>query len=162
MLGGRVIARFGLVASDTGSSDALTGIGSGVFKISASLWGCFDSGSVDGADSIVFGDSNALPSSVVGVDGPEGLLAKRGLLNAGDRFVGRVLLRCTPEAGGVTKPGVTGLGTAPEWRERLDEVETFLRTPPYRRKLSAPALDDVEAERLTPELFLPGVVGVRA
>ena len=66
------------------------------------------------ADSIVLGDSSALPSSVVGVDGPEGLFAKRGLLRAGERFDGRVLLLCTPDVGGVTKPGVIGLGTAPE------------------------------------------------
>lgn len=66
------------------------------------------------ADSIVFGERGALPSSAVGVEGPEGLFAKRGLLRAGERFDGNVLLLCTPDVGGVTKPGVTGLGTAPE------------------------------------------------
>jgi hypothetical protein len=112
------------------------------------------------ADSIVLGDNKALPSSAVGVEGPEGLLANRGLFRCGDLLVGKVLLLCTPDVGGVTKPGVIGLGIAPEWRERLEEVETLRRTPPYLRKLSAPALDDVEAERLIPELFRPGVVGV--
>ncbi len=63
---------------------------------------------------MVLGDSSAVPSSAVGVDGPEGLFAKRGLFRAGDRFVGNVLLLCTPDAGGVTKPGVIGLGMAPE------------------------------------------------
>ena len=63
---------------------------------------------------MVFGDSSAFPSSAVGVEGPDGLFAKRGLLRAGDRFVGKVLLLCTPDVGGVTKPGVIGLGTAPE------------------------------------------------
>lgn len=68
-------------------------------------------------------------SSALGVDGPDISLGNRGLLSAGDRLEGRVLLLCTPEAVGVAKAGVMGLGTAPDCLERLEEVETFLRTP---------------------------------
>lgn len=94
--------------------------------------------------------------------GPSCLAAgKRGLPSAGERFEGNVLLRCTPDVVGVTNAGVMGLGTAPERRERFEDVETFLRTPPYWRRLSAPALEVVDADRPIPVLFR-GVVGVLA
>jgi hypothetical protein len=101
-------------------------------------------------------------SSATGVEGPDISLGNRGLLIAGERFDGRVLLRCTPDVVGVAKAGVIGLGTAPECRERFEEVETFLRTPLYFRMLSAAALEVVEADRPIPELLRPGVVGVLA
>lgn len=108
-------------------------------------------------------ESGLFTSSATGVVGPDCFAGgKRGLPRAGERFDGRVLLRCTPELGVEANAGVMGLGTAPEWRERFDEVETFLRTPPYIRKLSAPALEDVDADRPMPELLRPGVVGVLA
>jgi hypothetical protein len=101
-------------------------------------------------------------SSVLGVEGPDMSLGNRGLLSAGDRFDGNVLLLCTPEVVGVAKAGVMGLGTAPECRERFDDVDTFRRTPLYLRTLSAPALEAADAERPRPELLRPGVVGVLA
>lgn len=86
---------------------------------------------------------------------------KRGLPSPGERFEGSVLLRCTPDVVVETNDGAIGLGTAGECRERFEDVDTFLRTPPYMRRLSAPALEVVEADRPMPEL-LRGVVGVLA
>jgi hypothetical protein len=114
------------------------------------------------AASAAIGDGvGVLASSAAGVAGPDLSLGKRGLPRPGDRLEGSVLLRCTPDAVGVTNAGVIGLGTAPEWRERFEDVDTFLRTPPYLRRLSAPALEDVDAERPIAELLRPGVVGDR-
>jgi hypothetical protein len=106
------------------------------------------------AVSILVGDSSDLGSSPTGVVGPECFSrGKRGLPSAGDLFDGSVLLLCTPDPAGDAKAAVMGLGTAPEWRERLEDVETFLRTPPYLRRLSAPALEDVEADRSMPPVL---------
>jgi hypothetical protein len=101
-----------------------------------------------------------LGSSTPGVDWPDLSLGNRGPPRAGDRCEGNVLLRWTAEdVVGVANAGVSGLGTAPECRERFEDVDTFLRTPPYFRKLSAPALEDVDADLPMPELLRPGVVG---
>lgn len=106
--------------------------------------------------------SGDLASSGAGVGGSEVLLNREPGI-AGDLLDGRVLLRCTPEpVGVVTKDGVVGLGIAPECLDCLEEVDTFLRTPPNFRILSAAALDAAEADRPIPDLFRAGVVGVRA
>ena len=116
-----------------------------------------------GASTGMIDDNGLFTSSAAGVEGPECFPAgNRGLPIAGERFDGKVLLRETPEVVGVANMGVIGLGTAPECRERFEDVETFLRTPPCKRRLSAPALEVVEAERPIPEPLRPRVVGVRA
>lgn len=109
------------------------------------------------------GETGLFTSSATGVEGPDTLAKeKRGLPIAGDRFEGNVLLLFILEVGGVPNGGMIGLAAAPERRERREDVETFRRTPPCMRKLSAPALELVEAERTIPELLRRGVVGVRA
>lgn len=55
---------------------------------------------------------------------------------------GRVLLRCTP----LNDDGVLGLAVAFEFREFLEDTDTFRRRLPYLRKLSAPPLA-LETER---------------
>ena len=108
-------------------------------------------------------DSCLFASSAAGVGGSEPLLLeKRAPGMAGDLFDGTVLLRWTPELVGVLNAWAVGLGMAVECRECLDEVDTFRRIAPYLRKLSAPALEAAEADRPSPDLFRPGVVGVRA
>lgn len=128
--------------------------------------GCFDTGprlAIIAAASADIGEASGFfVSSAFGVVGPDFSLGKRGLLSAGERFEGTVLLRWTPDVVGVANAGVIGLGTAPECRDRLEEVDTFLRTPLYFARLSAPALEVVDADRTMPELLRPGVVGVRA
>jgi hypothetical protein len=183
--GGNVNARLGNAcsgASSTGFAGAGAGSatifsGAGAFAASGAVFTdsvagsdaratCLDTGprlATIAAASAEIGDvSGFLGSSALGVEGPDLSLGNRGLLSAGDLFEGNVLLRCTLDVVGVAKAGVMGLGTAPEWRERFEEVETFLRTPLYLRRLSAPALEVVDADRPIPELLRPGVVGVFA
>jgi hypothetical protein len=62
---------------------------------------------------------------------------------AGRILDGSVLLRCTPKP--PNEVGVAGLGVL-DWREVLEETETFRRRLSYLRKLSAPALA-LETER---------------
>jgi hypothetical protein len=82
---------------------------------------------------------------------------------AGDFFDGTVLLLWTPlPEFEVASEGVTGLGGTPECLDPLDETDTFLRTPPYRLTLSAPALALDEDLPMTVALERPAVVGVRA
>jgi hypothetical protein len=183
--GGIVSARFGNACSGA-SSAGFTGVGTtsaiffsgagaltasgaggaGVFAGSETGVGALDTGprlaTIAAASADIGAVSGFFGSSVLGVDGPDISLGNRGLLRAGDLFEGKVLLRCTLDVVGVAKAGVIGLGTAPERRERFEEVETFLRTPLYLRRLSAPALEVVDADRPIPELFRPGVVGVLA
>jgi hypothetical protein len=170
--GGIVSARFGvgttsaIFFSGAGALTASGAGGAGVFAGSETGVGALDTGprlaTIAAASADIGAVSGFFGSSVLGVDGPDISLGNRGLLRAGDLFEGKVLLRCTLDVVGVAKAGVIGLGTAPERRERFEEVETFLRTPLYLRRLSAPALEVVDADRPIPELFRPGVVGVLA
>jgi hypothetical protein len=146
--------------ADAGSADGVT------LAASDKGIGCLDTGprlaTIAAASADIGVERGFFTSSVVGVEGPDFSLGKRGLLSAGDRLEGTVLLRCTPEVDGVAKAGVIGLGTAPECRDRFEDVDTFLRTPLFLRMLSAAALEAADADRPIPELFRPGVVGVLA
>jgi hypothetical protein len=55
--------------------------------------------------------------------------------------------------------GLAGLGAPLDCRECREDVETFRRTPPYLRTLSAPALA-FEADLVTWFFLFPGVFGV--
>jgi hypothetical protein len=125
----------------------------------SALPGClFSFGATENAVSDV---TEPLDPSGLGVGGSASG-ANAVLRMTGDRLEGTVLLRCTPEPGGVPNAVVVGLGTAPERRECLDEVDTFLRIPPNFRMLSAAALEAAETERPSPLVLRLGVVGVRA
>lgn len=172
--GGIDMARGGLAGSGSGSGSlrctaatcstvGSTGwTASGFVAVSSTC--CFPLATLKGVAFVGgSGEAGLCTSSATGVEGPDALAKeKRGLPIAGDRFEGNVLLLFILEVGGVAKGGMLGLAAAPERRERREDVETFRRTPPYLRKLSAPALELVEAERRMPELLRRGVLGVRA